>query len=150
MNKKDRCCAGMTYCDHFHIDWTAIWVTISDKGTPVEPGNVSLAESCLQIMSHVCMWTGRINLTNVPGEVLIKPYKFRHLHSTIFAKSNNFPWSGGRFDLTHLPWTKWSPSRWRYFQMHFREWKFCIVLKSSVMLGVRGGGGGWGGGWGGG
>ena len=26
-------------------------------------------------------------------------------------------------ELTHLHWTKWSPFRRRYFQMHFRYWK---------------------------
>ena len=31
--------------------------------------------------------------------------------------------------LTNLPWTKWSPFRRRYFQMYFREWKFCILIK---------------------
>ena len=29
------------------------------------------------------------------------------------------------------PWTKWMPfCRW-YFQMHFHEWKFCILIKIS-------------------
>ena len=39
------------------------------------------------------------------------------------AHGNNFHMKPAMVLLTHLPWTKWSPFRRRYFQVHFREWK---------------------------
>ena len=30
------------------------------------------------------------------------------------------------------PWTKWPPFSRRYFQLHFNEWKFCILIKISM------------------
>ena len=30
------------------------------------------------------------------------------------------------------PWTKWPPFCRQYFEMHFREWKFCILIKISL------------------
>ena len=35
---------------------------------------------------------------------------------------------------THLPWTKWPPLRKRYFQTHFCEWKFCILIEIYLSL----------------
>ena len=30
------------------------------------------------------------------------------------------------------PWSKWPPFRRRCFRMHFREWKFCTLIKNSL------------------
>ena len=43
--------------------------------------------------------------------------------------------------LTHLPLDKWPPyhnGRRRYFQMHFHEWKNCVLIKISLQFIVKG------------
>ena len=40
--------------------------------------------------------------------------------------------------LNRLPWTKWLPFRRRYFHMHFREWKVCILIKISLKIVAKG------------
>ena len=43
-----------------------------------------------------------------------------------------------RQGLTHLPWTKCPPLLRRYFQRHFREWKFYILIKISLKFVPKG------------
>ena len=45
----------------------------------------------------------------------------------------------GGASATHLPpWAKWPPFRRRHFQMHFREWNFCILIKISLKFVPKG------------
>ena len=47
--------------------------------------------------------------------------------------------SGGVGLLQRIsPWAKWPPFRRRHFQMHFREWNFCILIKSSLKFVPKG------------
>ena len=46
------------------------------------------------------------------------------------AKNSGKYWNGG--DWLISLWTKWLPFCRRYFQMHFHEWKFYILIEISL------------------